>query len=455
MNIDYYIREIAELVNMDCTKVSKSGKASVVRAFADTLCVSFPAIKEPGYKAACSYADTLSEGSVPVPALSHKLDVQPAALLWGILSHSIDFDDSCPNLCGHPSVVLFSTIAPLAAHYNKSGKDAIEAYICGYEAVNRFSIGVSSPQYDKGWHTTTTIGIFGAVIAASRLLGLTIDQTINALGIGASAACGLQSNFGTMTKTLHPGMTASNAICAVELARRGFTSSPDVFKSKFSYFSVYGGDLISIGKDRIFTNEGIIVKFYPSCGCTTRSNDLALILREKYKLDPDDVEKITLRISTLTDNCLRYVDPNNGTEAKFCLEYCFTKCLLDGPVKIDDFKDDFVLKTKDNDTFKKITSVIHREIPSDLGQGVPFAEEYLEAEIVLKNNEVITIRSGAPKGFPENPLTEAEFASKFQDCVGSFLSKKEADALLVRMMSIENEKNLSDLMHHFTKLMHE
>ena len=449
MNIDCYIREIAELVNMNCTKVSKSGKAGVVRAFTDTLCVSFPAIKEPGYKAACSYADTLTEGSVPVPVLSHKLDVQPAALLWGILSHSIDFDDSCPKLCGHPSVVLFSTIAPLAAHYNKSGKDAIEAYICGYEAVNRFSIGVSSPQYDKGWHTTTTIGIFGAVVAASRLLGLTVDQTINALGIGASAACG------PMTKTLQPGMTASNAICAVELARRGFTSSPDVFKSKFSYFSVYGGNLTPVEKDRIFTNEGIIVKFYPSCGCTTRSNDLALILREKYKLDPDDVEKITLRISALTDNCLRYVDPSNGTEAKFCLEYCFTKCLLDGPVKIDDFKDDFVLKTKGQKRFNEISSKIYREIPSDLGKGVPFAEEYLEAEVVLNNKEVIKVRSGAPKGFPTNPLTEDEFTAKFHDCVGSLLAKKEADALLLRMMGMENEKNFSNLMHYFTKLMHE
>lgn len=453
INVNRYLYEIAELINMDYGKVSIYGKSNVIRAIADTLCVSFPAIEERGYQIACDYANTLATGDVPVPILSHNLDVQPAAMLWGILSHTIDFDDSCPQLCGHPSVVLFSTIAPLAAHYKKKGKEVVEAYICGYEALNRFSLGVSNIQYNIGWHTTTTIGIFGAIEGACKLLNLTVNQTVNALGIGASLACGLQANFGTMTKTLHPGVIASNAICAAELARRGFSSSPDVFSAESSYFTAYGGELIQVDKERLFINEGIIMKVYPSCGCTTRANDIALSLRRKYGVSPENVKKITLRISALTNNCLKYVDPLNGTEAKFSLEYCFTKCFLDGGIGIKDFEDNYVLKRKSEESFVRVASKIQREIPVDLIKGVSFAEEYLEAVVELNDGGVITVRSITPKGFPQNPVSDDEFNAKFNDCVNAFLTKAEADALLLRIMNIEDESNFADILFNVVKLM--
>ncbi|MEL7563535.1 MAG: MmgE/PrpD family protein [Dehalobacterium sp.] len=447
------LHEIAKMVELDCATVSEKGKEGVRRAFADTICVSFPGLKEPVYQIFCDYAASLAPGKVSVPLLPNKLDAQPAAIAWGALGHAIDFDDSCPKLCGHPSVVLVPAILATAYQYRKSGKEALEAYISGYEATNRFAIGVSSPQYDRGWHTTTTIGIFGAVVAVARLLGLHVGQTKQALGLAASMAAGLQANFGTMTKPLHPGLTAANAIFAAEMAARGITSSPDAFDSAVSYFELYGGNFTPVPPERRFTDEGIIVKPYPSCGCTTRPNDLALELRNKYGVKPEDIESIVCRISILTHSCLRYVIPQNGMEAKFSLEYCLAKCLIGGAVQIGDFEDEYVRAQVGSEPMRPLMLKISRTIPDDLGKGVPFAEEYLELAVKLKDGRNLLLRAEQPKGFPANPLTENEFLKKFTGCVKPLLSNDECMELYDKLIHIDAQEDLAVLVDRVVALM--
>jgi 2-methylcitrate dehydratase PrpD len=102
-----------------------------------------------------------------------------------------------------------------------SGRDFLAAYVAGFETETRIARAVNFHHYDKGWHPTATLGIFGATAAASRLLELTQDQTATALAIAASFSSGLKANFGTMTKPLHVGHCARNGVMAAMLARAG------------------------------------------------------------------------------------------------------------------------------------------------------------------------------------------------------------------------------------------
>ena len=108
-----------------------------------------------------------------------------------------------------------------------SGRDFLAAYVAGFETETRIARAVNFHHYDKGWHPTATLGIFGATAAASRLLELTQDQTATALAIAASFSSGLKANFGTMTKPLHVGHCARNGVMAAMLARAGMTASHD------------------------------------------------------------------------------------------------------------------------------------------------------------------------------------------------------------------------------------
>lgn len=446
------MKSIARLIKLDCSNIAQKGQEHVKRAFVDTIGVCFPGLKEPVYKKTVDYMNVLGEGPVPIPLGEHRLDCMQAALAWGILSHAIDFDDSCPLLCGHPSVVLLPTIISLAYSKGLTGKQAWEAYISGYEAINRMSYSTSLNQYATGWHTTSSIGIFGSVIAAARLLDLTIDQTEEALGIAASMACGLQANFGTMAKPMHAGLACSNAILAAEMAKRGATSSRDSFDGNFSYFNIYGGEKPeNLPDDIYFADDGITVKPYPSCGCTTRANDLALQLY-KQGIKTEDIDSIEFTISALTQNCLRYVIPHNSVEAKFSLEYCFAICLTKGAEVIADFEDNYVKQQIENEPISSLFPKMSRKIGEDLGKEVPFKDEYLAVKVLMKDGREISLREDVPKGFPNNPLTEDEIKTKFMGCISGYGNKEEQEQLYAQLRHIDEQDDFAAIIDKIVTL---
>ena len=158
-----------------------------------------------------------------------------------------------------------------------SGKDAILAYVVGQETISRIARGVHMHHYDKGWHPTATLGVFGATATASRLLGLSIEQTAKALGIAASLASGIKSNFGSMTKPLHVGHGNRNGLYAAMLAKEGFTSNDNAFEHKQGFLEVFNGPgtynvdkmLADWGNPFDLVSVGVGLKKHPCCGATT------------------------------------------------------------------------------------------------------------------------------------------------------------------------------------------
>ncbi|HEV2007472.1 MAG TPA: MmgE/PrpD family protein, partial [Burkholderiales bacterium] len=164
-----------------------------------------------------------------------------AALINGTASHALDFDDCNNTLGGHPSAPILPALFALTDETGANGRDFIAAYVAGFETECKISLGVNFYQYTRGWHPTTTIGVFGAAAACARLLRLDDGQTATALAIAASLAAGIKSNFGTMVKPLHVGHCARSGLFAALLARDGFTASPVAFEHKQGYFEVFNG----------------------------------------------------------------------------------------------------------------------------------------------------------------------------------------------------------------------
>src|SRR6201999_4606948 len=174
-------------------------------------------------------------------ASDRKTSVLDATLVNGTASHALDYDDVAGVMGGHPSAMLVPSMIALGESLGSSGHDLVLAYVVGYETECRIARGVHFHHYDKGWHPTATLGIFGTVAAASRLLRLTIDQTAVALGLAASFASGLKANFGTMTKPLHVGQASRNGLFAAFMAQRGFTANAGAFEHKQGFLDVFNG----------------------------------------------------------------------------------------------------------------------------------------------------------------------------------------------------------------------
>src|SRR5580700_3084033 len=197
-----------------------------------------------------------------------------AALVNGTAAHALDFDDVSNSLGGHPSAPILPALFALADSQDCDGRAFIAAYVAGFETETRIARGVHFHHYEKGWHPTATLGVFGAAAASCHLLGLDRAKTAQALAVAASLASGIKANFGTMTKPLHVGHTARNGLFAAFLARDGFTANPGALEHKQGFLNVFNGPgtydtarmLAPWGAPFDIVAPGIAIKQYPCCG---------------------------------------------------------------------------------------------------------------------------------------------------------------------------------------------
>ena len=202
-----------------------------------------------------------------------------AALANGASGHAMDYDDtqlsSSPyrvfGLLTHPTVPVLAASLAVSERLGATGKAFLEAFLVGFEVECKIAEAIHPEHYVRGYHSTGTIGTFGAVASAAKLLRLSPAVTAHALGIAASMGAGIRVNFGSMTKPLHAGRAAENGVTAAELAARGFTAGDDALDGEWGFFQVAGGgaDVARIagalGAPFSVVNPGVSIKPYP-CG---------------------------------------------------------------------------------------------------------------------------------------------------------------------------------------------
>src|SRR5437763_8081615 len=190
--------------------------------------------------------DELTEagGATQASVIGHqtRLPALSAALVNGAAGHALDYDDVNMAMPGHPSVAILPGLLALAELKRSSGREVITAFVAGYETACRIGAALQPGHYNLGFHSTGTVGAFGAAAACARLLGLDAEATAMALGIAGTQAAGLKSQFGTMCKPFHAGKAAQNGLLAARLAARGFSSRPDLVECEQGFALTHGPD---------------------------------------------------------------------------------------------------------------------------------------------------------------------------------------------------------------------
>ncbi|MNE03885.1 MmgE/PrpD family protein [compost metagenome] len=267
------------------------------------------------------------------------------ALYFGYISHSLDFDDYHPALRGHPSTVVLSALLALTDD-NPDVDALLAAYVIGVEAAGRLGLAAGTQHYQLGFHSTATLGAVAATAAAARYLHLTLHQTQIALGLAATQAAGLRSQFGSAAKPLHAGIAARAAVNAVLLAQLGFAGQPEGVID--SLLSSHGDgrqrpELLTAdwGAPWRILQPGLEFKRYPTCGGTHSAAEAAFILRERLLEQGIAVEDISAAIAKIqvsfppgADTAPYIRRPSNGVEARFSLEYVIADALYSGSVPL-------------------------------------------------------------------------------------------------------------------------
>jgi 2-methylcitrate dehydratase PrpD len=372
-----------------------------------------------------------------------------AALINGTASHALDFDDFAITIGGHPSVPLVPALMALGETQDTSGRDVITAYIAGYETQSRIAKGVNYHHYEKGWHPTATLGIFGTVAASAHLLDLSEQETATALALAVSLASGVKANFGTMTKPLHIGHSVRNGIQAVLLAKQGFTANREAFEDKQGFFNVFNGPG-NFDAERIFDgwadpldiiDPGLGLKQFPCCGSIHPAINCMFNLVQNHGLTAEDAGKIEILTNPRRLPHTNDPDPQSPLEAKFSMHYVVARALVDGSVTLDHFEGDAFNAPKVRKIMDGVTVGEHPDMGAE-------TDNQFGAEVTVTRHSGETVSSRIDHQLgrgPANPMTKDELWAKFEDCAGRVLSQEQIVAAFDLLENFEALPAIADL----------
>jgi 2-methylcitrate dehydratase PrpD len=374
-----------------------------------------------------------------------KSSVVQAAFVNGTSAHADDFDHSFV-VGGQPSASIIPAVLTLGESLGAGGKQIIEAYVAGFEVMAALMFVVQSAG-GGGWHSNGTIGTFGAAAACSKLLGLSEAQIEMALGIAASMASGVTSNFGTMTKPLHVGQAARNGILAARLAKAGFTANAQTLEARTGFFDCYypGGKLDhtpveTLGTTYSLEKNGIRIKPYP-CGGLTHSAIYATIrLRDEQHVTSSQVEHIDVFVPADTAAPLVYRVPKTALEGKFSMPYLIARALIDGNVTLDTFTDEAVRNKEVLQLLDKVEMKVDPKL-----QFTPDGNRPAIITVKLNNGQTQTLDQKFAKGSVQLPMTQEELASKFRLCTRGVLSAANTERALAYIAKLETMSNIRPL----------
>ena len=390
-----------------------------------------------------------AEGACVVFGTNRRAGPMDAASINGTAAHALDYDDCSDTLGGHPSAPILPALFALAETRGTSGRDFIAAYVAGWETETRIARGVNFHHYEKGWHPTATLGVFGAAAACAKLLDLSVEQTARALALAASFSSGIKANFGTMTKPLHVGQSARNGLYAALLASRDFTASADAIEHRQGFLRVFNGEgnfdpapiVADWGKPWDIVDPGLAIKQYPCCGSTHPAIDAMLMLVRTHDLTPAMVSKIESQTHPRRFAHTNRPDPRGALDAKFSVQYCLARALVSGQVLIEHFEDGSYDEPEVRAVLARVESSAWPARPMALSEHFG-----ADVRVTLTDGRVLTQSVPRPLGRgPTIPLPPDLLRGKFMNCAQRVLPADAANRLHAMLDGLENVSRIATL----------
>lgn len=304
--------------------IPANARQLVAQCVLDYLGVTLAGVNEPAVQLLAQELE--EEGGSPLASIigtSRQMSLTQAALLNGMASHAIDYDDVNFALMGHPSVPILPALMAQAEALNASGPALLEAFLAGYEAECRVGLLVAPGHYAAGFHATATVGTIGAAVACARLLGADEATMAQAIGIAATQAAGLKSMFGTACKPFHAGMAARSGLLAARLALRGFDSRLDALECDQGFAATHSPNFdpdAALATPpaglHLYAN---LFKYHASCYETHATIECGRGLRERYQFEAADIKAVAVTVNPYCDRICNIPRPSTGLEAKFSL----------------------------------------------------------------------------------------------------------------------------------------
>jgi 2-methylcitrate dehydratase PrpD len=391
-------------------------------------------------------------GPCTVVGLSRGFSLVHAPLVNGMLIHAFDFDDTHHPLVIHNESVVLPVALACAEHLGSSGQDVVVACAVGFETSLRVARGTQTNSiHRRGFHPTAVCGVFGGAATAGRLLGLTEEHLVYALGLAGAQGSGNMEwqSDGSWSKRFQPGWSAHAAMVGTLVAREGFTAPRTAIEGPRGFWASHVGEE-NFDSDRTIDGIGVDweldrteFKPYPCGGVLQAMVRACVEIHRTEGFDPLEIEDVECRVRWNQHGVERVNSstPSGDYGAHFSIPFIAGNALYRGRLALVDFEGD-------NLRDAKVTGISERvRIVDDPLSGRP---KYASGEVEVRMNDgrVFNNRQHIHPGHVENPVTPAEVVEKFLLNARRALSKDKAQELADRILSLEIEPDLSAIVEY-------
>ena len=366
-----------------------------------------------------------------------RIDALNAAFLNAAAANVLDFCDTHVPTAIHPTAPLAPALLALAEMKRVSGRDFLLAFVLGQEIECRIGLAMSPGHYNKGWHITSTCGVFGAAAGAGKLLALDATQMVWALGTASTQSAGLCECLGTPAKSVSVGNAARNGLWSALLAAKNFDGPPEPLNGVQGYYNAMGETpklaLLTDGLGESWEIMATAYKPYP-CGFVIHPV-LDCVLDWRRDNRAAAVTKVVVTGNPLL--AARTDRPNilTGREAQVSVQHAVAAALITGEAGVDQFTDACV-----NDP-----AVLALRGKVEVVRDESFATTAASVEITTADGKTHALAQPAARGGAANPMSDKDLEEKLRMAAAGWNPRHDISALIGAIWQLDGSADISKL----------
>jgi 2-methylcitrate dehydratase PrpD len=380
-----------------------------------------------------------------------------AAFVNGSLCHPMDYDDTIDEFPNHPSSHAFPAAFAIAEKVgNVSGKEFLTAVALAVDLTVRLSAAPTGRVgEDYPWFSVPIFGVFSATAAGGKLLGLNVEEMINAFGISVDRVFGITESLNSPDsemRAIRDGFGNREGVLAALMVKKGFTAckNPIEILYKVFYNNDYDPSILVSNLGQEFWGLKVGLKAWPCCRVAHTYVRAALDIVGDHTITAENIDEILLTVGKFgRDYLFTPLEvkqrPRRSIQAKLSLPFVMGVVFAKRRVIIEDFLEENLADPKVLEIAKKTKYKYDRQISEDaIGAGI--------VEVKTKDGKSIEKKEDIPYGNPKNPMSDEELIKKFKDCA-HYSNKPLGEDKIARLMSkilglekLENMKEISEIL---------
>ncbi|MBV9459848.1 MAG: MmgE/PrpD family protein [Bradyrhizobium sp.] len=408
------------------------------RSFMNLFAVALAGCRtEPVLIALSSLAEFSGGKQATIIGRSERIDALSAAFLNAAAANVHDFCDTHLRTVIHPTAPVAPALLALAELRKVSGPELLLALILGNEVQARIGLAISPQHYDKGWHITSTCGVFGAAAGAGKLLGLNEQQLVWALGTASTQSSGLCECLGMPAKSVSVGNAARNGLWSALLAEKGFVGPAEPIAGRQGFYNALGDEPdLALVTDRLGHNFEIMATSYKPYPCGFVIHPVLDCVLDWRRDHPGvEVARIVVRGNPLLAHRTDRPEISTGRESQVSVQHAVAAALVHGKAGIDQFTDACVNDPRVHALRRKV-EVLRDQAFSTIAAAV---------EITSSDGAVHRLSQSAARGSDVNPMSDADLEQKLRTVAASWNPKADVGPLIDAVWSLDKSDDVSPL----------